>query len=195
MSSKREIHARDFIQDLRAGMSDEELQEKYKLTTKGLQSTFRKLVLARALSEEEIARSREDGPEPAIVGDMRALPRIPVPFRLPIHDVKHPDIKGVVKEIYAAQDREPAGSVRNISEKGISVVGVATEPGETKTFLILGDDSGEVDPFMFTAECRWSEELFDSGDPVAGFLIVDIADEGLAEMKKLIRVLEAGVSL
>jgi hypothetical protein len=51
---KREIRAREAMKDIRHGMNDLELMEKYRITDKGLRSLFRKLAAAGLLSQEEI---------------------------------------------------------------------------------------------------------------------------------------------
>jgi len=51
---KRQIRVREALADLRAGMKDAELMEKYNLAAKGLQSLFAKLVAAGMITMEEI---------------------------------------------------------------------------------------------------------------------------------------------
>ena len=51
---KTEIRAKAALHDIRAGLDDFELMEKYKLTDKGLQSLFRKLIGAGLLSPAEL---------------------------------------------------------------------------------------------------------------------------------------------
>jgi hypothetical protein len=51
---KREIRAKEAMQDIQHGMNDLELMEKYRITDKGLRSLFRKLVAAGLLSQQEI---------------------------------------------------------------------------------------------------------------------------------------------
>jgi len=51
------IVAREAVKDIKSGMTDADLMEKYKLTPKGLESLFRKLVEANLL-EESFARRR-----------------------------------------------------------------------------------------------------------------------------------------
>ncbi len=53
------------------------------------------------------------------------------------------------------KDRKNGGRLKNISYKGLGVVGLPASIGETKSFAILGDDLGLVNPFEVTAECRW----------------------------------------
>jgi hypothetical protein len=50
---KREIHAKRIMNDLKLGMTDDELMEKYKLTPKGLKSLFNKLLKAKLITKEE----------------------------------------------------------------------------------------------------------------------------------------------
>ena len=54
MTPKTEVRAREALHDIRAGLDDFELMEKYRLTDKGLQSLFRKLIAAGLLSPLEI---------------------------------------------------------------------------------------------------------------------------------------------
>jgi hypothetical protein len=53
---KREIKAREALQDIRHGMNDLELMEKYRITDKGIRSLFMKLVAVGLLSPDEIDR-------------------------------------------------------------------------------------------------------------------------------------------
>jgi len=56
----RTINARDIARDIKAGMSDAELMEKYKISAKGLESLFSKLAKAGLMTESEISgRSRK----------------------------------------------------------------------------------------------------------------------------------------
>ena len=54
MREKRQINGRDILSDLRSGMGDSELQVKYKLSTKALQSIFKQLVACKAISHSEL---------------------------------------------------------------------------------------------------------------------------------------------
>lgn len=54
MSTKLRIKARDAVNDVRSGMSDSEMMDKYGLSAKGLHSLFMKLVEAKAISQSEL---------------------------------------------------------------------------------------------------------------------------------------------
>ncbi len=51
---KRKITAREMLKDIRAGLSDQDLMEKYSLSAQGLQSVFAKLVQAGAVTQTEL---------------------------------------------------------------------------------------------------------------------------------------------
>lgn len=51
---KRKIDAREALRDIRKGMSDEDLMEKYSLSAQGLQSLFHKLVEAGLITQYEL---------------------------------------------------------------------------------------------------------------------------------------------
>jgi hypothetical protein len=51
---KREIKAKQALTDIRSGMDDLTLMEKYKITDKGLRSLFRKLMSAGLLTQREV---------------------------------------------------------------------------------------------------------------------------------------------
>jgi hypothetical protein len=51
---KRKITAREVLRDIRFGLSDQDLMEKYTLSAQGLQSVFHKLVNAGAITQPEL---------------------------------------------------------------------------------------------------------------------------------------------
>jgi hypothetical protein len=51
---KREIKAREALKDIRSGMTDLALMDKYRITDRGLRSLFRKLLAAGLLNPREI---------------------------------------------------------------------------------------------------------------------------------------------
>ncbi len=52
--NKRKIDAVSFVQDVRAGLTDLQLMTKYRLTNKGLQSAFDKLLSAKLLTQTDL---------------------------------------------------------------------------------------------------------------------------------------------
>ena len=52
--AKQEIYAKEILNDIRSGLDDVNLMHKYKVTAKGLDSVFRKLLAARLISQQEL---------------------------------------------------------------------------------------------------------------------------------------------
>jgi hypothetical protein len=61
--AKREINAKDFMSDVKAGLDDVGLMNKYRLSPKGLDSTFRKLLTVGLISRFELAARRSEQEE------------------------------------------------------------------------------------------------------------------------------------
>jgi len=63
--AKREIMAKDFMRDIQAGLDDLGLMRKYRLTPKGLDSTFRKLLTVGLISRFDL-ETRRNGLEETV---------------------------------------------------------------------------------------------------------------------------------
>jgi uncharacterized protein (DUF433 family) len=59
MPTKPRINARDAVNDIRAGMADSELMQKYGISAKGLHSLFLKLLDVKAITQSELNRRLE----------------------------------------------------------------------------------------------------------------------------------------
>ena len=59
MPTKPKIKARDAVRDIRSGMTDSQLMEKYGLSAKGLQSLVLKLLEVKAITPAEIDQRNE----------------------------------------------------------------------------------------------------------------------------------------
>jgi hypothetical protein len=79
--------------------------------------------------------------------------------------------------------------VTDVTEKGVGVRGIDAEVGETRTFVISADEFTLVGPFAFEATCRWVNRDGAEGDFLAGFEITKISEDGLRELRNLIRAL------
>jgi uncharacterized protein (DUF433 family) len=58
MTPKPRIKARDAVRDIRSGMTESGLMEKYGLSARGLQSLFLKLLEAKAITQTEMNQRR-----------------------------------------------------------------------------------------------------------------------------------------
>ena len=142
MDRKREINAKGILADIRAGLSDEELMKKYKLSTIGLESVFRKLVQAGAITDDQITvrtdtEAKSKGPQ------ARRNIRYDLTFHLPVYDQAKPYVKG---------------RVLDITEKGIGVEGIEAKQDESIILVIGPAETTELPEFAFEAVCRWSKK-------------------------------------
>jgi hypothetical protein len=177
MAEKRTIKAKDIVNDLRAGMTNVQLMDKYQLSAKGLASIFTKLMDAKALREGELADRVPLAQDTVNLEQMRCLPRNYLMFRL---------------QVYEANNQVVEGHVRDITERGLQTAGIRAKAGEVKELLIQPDELADVHPFGFEAECRWSRLEVESEQYVAGFQITNISEESLQELRKLIEALTLG---
>ncbi len=173
MGEKRTLDAKDLIFDIRAGMTDTQMMEKYKLTYKGLVSTFKKLIEVQAISPEELYE-RFPLYEELTISDMRNIARSPLAYPIPIYESANPDSRG---------------EVRNITDRGVGVKGMRAKVGETLTLIIDAGAYVAVAPIAFNGQCRWVRKK-SSGDYVAGFEITMISRDNLLQLRKVIQELD-----
>ena len=174
MAEKMTIQARDFVRNLRTGMTNVQLMEKYQLSSKGLASIFSKLIEAKAVRDGELSDRMPHADDTVALDQKRVQPRNYLMFTLPVY------VTGNLLE---------EGHIRDITDRGLQVAGIAVSVGDVKELLIQADELADCHPFTFEAECRWSRLDSDEDSLLAGFLITDISDECRGELRKLVRTL------
>ncbi|MBM3301230.1 MAG: PilZ domain-containing protein, partial [Deltaproteobacteria bacterium] len=168
---KREIKAKDVLRDIRAGMSNDELMNRYHLSSKGLRSVFKKLVDAGVVRPDEMKTRMPVIGDEMIPKDRRKEPRC------------YPIAPFLICDL---DDLRTEGSVLDISGNGLKVAGIGARLGQRKNMLIQAEDFDEVYPFSFEAECRWTKVSSD-GARVTGFEITNIPELGARELGRLIK--------
>lgn len=171
--TSRRISTREIVSDIRRGASNEDLMKKHKLTAVGLQNAFKLLVDTRALGAEEIAGRETLRFEAVVPQGIREMERYYLDFDLPVIDTGPPEVEG---------------KVRDMSEKGIGVVGITARVGEVKTLLVLHEEFVVIEPFLFEAQCRWVKLSETDGTTAAGFRITSITSEDLRQLKQLLEL-------
>ncbi len=168
-STKVKIRAKDIVPDIRAGMNNASLMEKYELSSKGLLSIFTKLIDAGIIKSHELQDRIPGALDTVDLSQLRTTARCYPAMTLRIYDVN---------------DLEGEYFVGDISTQGILVMGIECEPGDTKSFIIRGEQINSSDALQFDAGCRWTEK-----DPFikAGFEIKIISDDDLIKLKELIQ--------
>jgi len=173
METKRKIKAKDIVNDVRSGMTDSELMKRHGLSSKGLQSIFKKLIDAKAPKVQEVFnRAPICGEDTADVTNIRFVPRDCVDVPLLICD---------------KADRKNIDTIVDVTERGIGIRGILTNAGETKTFVFLSDSLFPVGPFALEAQCRWVKNGTSDRQIDSGFEITNIAEAGSQELNKIIQ--------
>lgn len=165
MPSDHKIKARDIIADLRSGMTDTELMEKYEMSASALQMAFEQLIDMKLLKDHELYGRSVN------VQESLRLPRHYLVVKVPIRDVK----SGAI------------GTIRDITEKNMGIVGIGGALGEIKTFEIIPEGFEQVHPFLFNGKCRWTKRD-EQGGYLSGYEITSISEESLEKLRKLIEL-------
>ena len=180
---KKSIKSSKITADIRAGITDSQMMEKYGLTAADLDHVFKQLVAAGVISAGEIERqSRLDTQDQ----DQQQQDGEPVKRELPRNYMV------VSVPIFEAKNLLNEGTIIDVSEKGLKIQGIRTMEGEKKGLLVQGDEFHDVYPFVFDAVCRWTQTDGSTGDTVAGYQITAITDQSLEELRKLIAALSIG---
>ena len=178
MPQKRQIKAKEVVEDIRGGMTGSQLTAKYGLTREGLEQILRRLVDNGLIRPSElpdwapITPPRYDEVE---LVKTRRFPRY--------------DLAAVDLFVWDAENPVVRGRVIDISEEGVAVQGIGAKPEETKSFLMIGNQRYLAVPISFDAECRWIYRDEASDVCTGGYEIVMIAEEDLARLRALIELI------
>jgi hypothetical protein len=174
VSSKRSIKASEIVRDLRNGMTNHDLLEKYELISDQLTGVFGKLIDAKVMTHEELAFRFPSSRQTVSDVRIRQLSRSHLPVMLRIYD-----LDDLANEL----------GVKDLSEKGLHVVGMNTSVGHTASFLVQALEFSDIDPFTFDAQCRWARtENTPTEGPIyhAGFEITEIDDHAQMQISKIV---------
>lgn len=173
MPEKRSIKAREIIIDVRSGLTDTELMNKYRLSAGRLKYVLERLVEAKALEESELLSRIFLAQESTATRAMRARARSYLLFTIPVYDTDNLEVEGWLIDI---------------EEQGLQTIGLQAIVGEVKSLLIRSDEFVDVYPFGIDAECRWVERDETEGNVSVGFRIVGITPWARGELRKLRRL-------
>lgn len=160
--------------DIRSGMTETAIMEKYGLSSRGLQSTFWKLVHSGSLTWDELLAIYPN------LEDSVTLQRIRKSTR------NYPILSVTVYEDSNSQNR---GKIRDLSDTGLGAVGISAEVGEKKRLILVPDELTDMAPFPLFAECRWFKPSGPGGLCSAGFEMMDIDEQSLATIHELVQLM------
>jgi hypothetical protein len=217
--SRRRIPGRNIISDVRSGMSNDQLMDKYQLSPKQLDDVLAQILTASTalakkisedirqemidsqlmkkyqLSREGLSRAFEKLLEAGFI-DQEAFDRCLSPTKPETTFVekrhRHRRVPYFPVTVVDRSNPRNTGRVKDISAMGLGVVGMQAQSGENKSIAILGDDLGVISPFELRAECRWVVTGSKCTEPVAGFQIRLISERDLAWLEEFIEAIDLG---
>jgi hypothetical protein len=184
MQSKRVISAKEIASDAASGMTDLRLMAKYKLTSRGLDAVFRKLRELKMIDLDESDGKGATGSPRIVKGRNFVEPLDDTTIRISPREIIDFPLR-----CYDADDPEAVGVIRDISEEGIGVKGIASRPIEIRTLIIPISEPYMPEPVVVDAVCRWSAEDETDGLPLAGFEVMRFVRGSLREIIDLIQSL------
>jgi hypothetical protein len=170
---RRKISARQVVEDIRSGTAVMDLLQKYKLTSGELRRLVDKLLHSRLLDQRELESWSTLNHEITVIRGVRQDSRITIDFPLRVQDCGHPYKQGIV---------------RDLSQKGIGVLGIKARVGETRTLVVRLNGIGDCCAVKFEAKCRWVIQTEAEGQEcLAGFEITGIDNAALNKLRKVLR--------
>lgn len=173
MPEVKKIDARKMAEDIGYGMTAQELMRCYRLSPRLLRHALEQLVESQILTWDQLGKElalRMEAPDPC---EIRSEPRQVLDFDVDLFEPSRPDMVGRILEI---------------SAQGFRAMGIAAQSGEVKKLVIGGDPLGQVAPFGFEAQCRWSKGAAEAGNLETGFKIINISEKACGELRKLVEL-------
>ncbi|MEW6532075.1 MAG: PilZ domain-containing protein [Thermodesulfobacteriota bacterium] len=175
MAGNRTIKANDVIRDIKSRLSATELMRRYKLSPRQVEAILKELEKKATRPADLYPRSWST--KHRLCGDRtRTRARHEVHMRLPVLDLNFPAIEGLVKDI---------------SPRGVKVLGIEVQLGQERCLLIRPDETLGIKPILFDARCRWVSRKGQGQLWEAGFQIEDISEENLRHFEMLIETITA----
>jgi hypothetical protein len=159
----------DVLRGVKAGLSDDELTLRHRLTPSELRYALNQLLVEGLIDQEDIEGRRVAPLKVYRPAHPRAEDR-----RFPTFDVK----------VRFGDDPVQEGFLLDVSERGLSTQGLRAIPGEEYALTLVGDDIFGVDLFTFRVRCRWARENGCDGGRSCGFEIIDMAEESIDDFRQ-----------
>ncbi len=171
MTEQRKIKVGNVVTDIRSGMTDAQLMEKYEISAIGLRQLFKQLLEAKAIQFSELRARNAPYQDVAALDDFRSALRDQVTFPLTIYERNNPD---------------NTGSICDISKTGLRTKGVRARLNEIKTFVVPAQESDFGESVIFQAICRWNQIETGSGD-FGGFDLIKVLNGNWRDLQVFIR--------
>jgi len=169
--SRRRIDGQEIVHQIRSGLSEIQLMENYRLSSRGLQRLFSKLIASNLIDERELYRFSFFSADSVTVKAPRKLQRSLPLFEVEVLDERQPTLKG---------------RLRDISERGVAVTGIPSAVDEVRRLVLVPNKDFEIEPVSIEVRCCWLTKHDDTGLCEAGFEISRISGKELEALKTLI---------
>jgi hypothetical protein len=164
------------VDDIRSGLSDEEIIDKHGFPSKAYKKILKVLVLRGAIPHEDLYRDSAMYRDIVDIFASRRTRRIPVPLGVRVFEDK----------------THQKGFLRDISEIGLRVAGINAKLGEIMHLRMPLEEFSWDRPIEFQAVCRWGKIKGKKRKYiVSGFEIVEISSEIKTKYMNFIELLES----
>jgi uncharacterized protein (DUF433 family) len=166
---KKRVNVREITRDILAGMTELQLMEKYGLSSRGLQSSFWKLVESGILTWDELLGIYPELEDSVTLRDLRDGTR-----GYPILAV----------EVFEENDPQNAGQIVDLSNKGFGAKRILARVDEVETYVLVPPEIIDFSSIRLQAVCRWFRQS--EGQSSAGFEITHVDQKGSAALEELL---------
>ncbi len=173
----RRIVSGQILQDIRSGMGDAGLKEKYKLSSKGLVRLFERLVDSKLMSHSELSEMSDAYRIKVgrIYGRSHVRAYITVP--IPVYDI-------------GSVGSSAIGLLRDISLDGFRIAGIESNVGDVKTFQLPLDMFIKAQPLILVGDCSWvTPRVGNQNHWVAGYRMETVTETDADAITKFINFL------
>jgi uncharacterized protein (DUF433 family) len=172
--SKKGVNISQVVSDIRAGATETYLMETYELSSRGLQSTFWKLVRSGIMTWDELLDSYPGLEDSVTLRNIRQTTR-----SYPLLSL----------EAYDANDPTNRGKVIDLSEKGVGIIGLRVQVNERIGLFMNPSALLGLKSISFEVECRWVIPAAGRPEGASGFEITHIDGSNLRKLRKLIQTM------
>lgn len=168
---KPKVNAATILKDIRSGMGDIPIMEKYGISPRLYSRILETLKRSGALSLTDLAGRLPTETTTPEGSSKRERKRHCLLYPISVHD---------------ANDPRNQGTLNDISEAGFKVAGLNVDVDEIGTYLIGANARALHSPVTVDAICRWVTTEEDTGDRLAGFEISNVLGDGQRDLDRLI---------
>ena len=163
------------LRDVRSGLTDAELMDKYRVTYLELDKIFTRLLDTHVATRGELYGRSSFFAETVAVYSSPNPEGHYLAFPIPISD---------------AMDPKVMGRLRTVGETEVGTVGIEAEVEQYRTLVIFPEKFVDIEPITFDAMCVWSQAEPEGN--YATFRIAYITQRDLSRLRNLVKSLTLG---